>query len=169
MSAATKKTAEKPAPTYKHTLTKPTDRTLRVERVFNAPREKVWRAHTDPTLLAQWWGRGNKLDIETYELKAGGKWRFVEHSEGQTHGFSGEFREVTPMDRISMTFGWDGMQGKSVLDTLELHDLGDGRTKLVATSTFNTTEERETMIGYGMEAGMNQSYEALDRLLARRS
>lgn len=163
MSAATKDQA---TAKYKHTLTTPTDRTIRVERVFNAPREKVWRAHTDPTLLAQWWGRGNKLDIETYELKAGGKWRFVEHSEGQTHGFSGEFVEVTPMSRLTMTFGWDGMTGKSVTDALELHDLGDGRTKLVATSTFHSQDDRDTMIGYGMEAGMNQSYEALDRLLA---
>jgi uncharacterized protein YndB with AHSA1/START domain len=165
MSAATKDKANA-TPKYKHTLTTPTDRTIKVERVFNAPREKVWRAHTDPKLLAQWWGCGNKLDIETYELKAGGKWRFVEHSEGQTHGFSGEFVEVTPMSRLTMTFGWDGMTGKSVTDALELHDLGDGRTKLVATSTFHSQDDRDTMIGYGMEAGMNQSYEALDKLLA---
>jgi uncharacterized protein YndB with AHSA1/START domain len=166
MSAATKDSKAKSTPKYKHTMTTPTDRTIKVERVFNAPREKVWRAYTDPKLVAQWWGRGNKLDIETFELKAGGKWRFVEHSEGQTHAFSGEFREITPMDRISMTFGWDGMPGKAVLDAMELHDLGDGRTKLVATSTFATPEERDGMIQYGMEAGMNQSYEALDRLLA---
>ena len=166
MSAATKGPTAKAAPKYKHTLATPTDRTIVVERVFNAPREKVWRAHTDPKLLAQWWGRGNKLDIQTYELKAGGKWRFVEHSDGGTHGFSGEFKEVTPMSRIVMTFGWDGMEGKSVTDALDLHDLGDGRTKLVATSTFHSQEDRDTMIGYGMEAGMNQSYEALDKLLA---
>lgn len=165
MSAAMKDKANATSK-YKHTLTTPSDRTIRVERVFNAPREKVWRAHTDPKLLAQWWGRGNKLDIETYELKAGGKWRFVEHSDGQTHGFSGEFVEVTPMSRLTMTFGWDGMTGKSVTDALELHDLDDGRTKLVATSTFHSQEDRDTMIGYGMEAGMNQSYEALDKLLA---
>ena len=166
MSAATKNSKAKSTPKYKHTLTLPTDRTIAVERVFNAPIAKVWRAHTEQKLLSQWWGRGNKLDIETYELKAGGKWRFVEHADGQTHGFSGEFREVKPMTRIVMTFGWDGMNGRSILNVLDLHDLGDGRTRLVATSTFAAQEERDTMIGYGMEAGMNQSYEALDRLLA---
>lgn len=165
MSAATKK-PNATSTKYKHVLTLPTDRTIVVERVFDAPIEKVWRAHTDKNLLAQWWGRGNTLDVETYELTPGGKWRFVEHEGGKTHGFSGEFREITPMTRLSMTFGWDGMDGRSILNVLDLHDLGDGRTRLVATSTFSAQEERDTMIGYGMEAGMNQSYEALDRLLA---
>jgi uncharacterized protein YndB with AHSA1/START domain len=167
MSAATKNTQAKSSPTYKHTLTTSTDRTIEVERVFNAPRERVWRAHTDPSLLAQWWGRGNKLDVETYELKPGGKWRFVEHAEGKSFAFSGEFREIRPMDRIVMTFGWDEMQGHTILNTLDFVDLGDGRTKLIATSTFTSRDERDAMIGYGMEAGMNESYEALDRLLAQ--
>ena len=165
MSATTKDTA-KAAPKYKHTMTLPTDRTIVVERIFNAPLEKVWRAHTEQKLLSQWWGRGNKLDVDAYELKPGGRWRFVEHADGQTHGFSGEFREVKPMTRIVMTFGWDGMPGKAILNTLDLHDLGDGRTRLVATSTFETQGERDGMMAYGMEAGMNESYEALDRLLA---
>ena len=166
MSAATKNTKGKATPKCKHTLTLPTDKTIVVERVFNAPREKVWRAHTDPKLLAQWWGRGHKLDIETYELKTGGKWRFVEHADGQTFAFSGEFREIKPIERIVMTFGWDGMEGRSILNALDLHDLGDNRTRLVATSTFSSAAERDAMIGYGMEAGMNESYEALDKLLA---
>jgi uncharacterized protein YndB with AHSA1/START domain len=166
MSAATKNPKATPTPKYKHTLTLPTERTIVVERVFNAPVEKVWRAHTEQKLLSQWWGRGNKLDIEAYELKPGGKWRFVEHADGETHGFSGEFREIQPMTRIVMTFGWDGMPGHSILNALDLKDLGDGRTRLVATSTFSTQEERDGMMAYGMEGGMNQSYEALDRLLA---
>lgn len=166
MSAATKNSTGKSTPKYKHTLTLPTDKTITVERIFNAPIEKVWRAHTEQKLLSQWWGRGNKLDIETYELKVGGKWRFVEHAEGKEFGFSGEFREIKPMTRIVMTFGWDGMPGKSILNALDLQDLGDGRTKLVATSTFQTQEERDGMMSYGMEGGMNQSYEALDKLLA---
>jgi uncharacterized protein YndB with AHSA1/START domain len=65
-----------------------------------------------------------------------------------------------------MTFEWDGMPGHVVVNTITLHDLGDGRTKLVSTSLFHTTEERDGILKSGMEAGMNQSYAALDRVLA---
>jgi uncharacterized protein YndB with AHSA1/START domain len=150
----------------KATVTTPSDREIRIERIFDAPRDRVWRAHTDPKLLAQWWGRGNKLVIEKFELERGGHWRFVEHSDQGVHGFEGRFREVTPQERIVQTFEWDGMPGYTVLETLELQDLGDGRTRVVATSLFFTTEERDGMLQSGMEQGLNQSYEALDRLLA---
>ncbi len=150
----------------KATVTTPSDREIRIERIFDAPRDRVWRAHTDPKLLAQWWGRGNKLVIEKFELERGGHWRFVEHSDQGVHGFEGRFREVAPQERIVQTFEWDGMPGYTVLETLELQDLGDGRTRVVATSLFFTTEERDGMLQSGMEQGLNQSYEALDRLLA---
>ena len=73
---------------------------------------------------------------------------------------------MTPKDRIAMTFEWDGMPGYTVLDTSEFVDLGDGRTKVITTSLFFTTEERDGMLQSGMEGGLSQSYEALDRLLA---
>src|SRR5262249_11830244 len=68
-------------------LSTPTDRTLKVERIFQASRERVWRAHTDPKLLAQWWGRGHQLVIERFELERGGHWRFVEHHDRGVDGF----------------------------------------------------------------------------------
>ena len=159
MSAATK-------PVAKAKVTTPADREIRIERVFDAPRDRVWRAFTDPKLLAQWWGRGNKLVIEKFELERGGHWRFVEHGPEGQHGFEGRFREVTPKDRVVQTFEWDGMPGHVIVETLELTDLGDGRTKIVTVSLFHTTEERDGMLQSGMEEGLNQSYEALDRLLA---
>ena len=159
MSAATKQAS-------KANVTTPTDREIRIERVFDAPRDRVWRAFTDPQLLAQWWGRGNKLVIEKFELERGGHWRFVEHGPEGKHGFEGRFREVTPQDRIVQTFEWDGMPAYVIIETLELTDLADGRTKIVTTSLFHTTDERDGMLQSGMEEGLNQSYEALDRLLA---
>lgn len=148
------------------TITTPTDREIRIERIFDAPRSKVWKAMTDPELVAQWWGRGNNLVIEKYEPVRGGHWRFVEHVEGQTHGFEGRFREVTPEERVVQTFEWDGMPGHTVLETLTLEDLGDGRTRIVNVSLFFTTEERDGMLQSGMEGGLNESYAALDRVLA---
>jgi uncharacterized protein YndB with AHSA1/START domain len=148
------------------TLTKPSDRELAIERIFDAPRDRVWRAMTDPKLLAQWWGRGNKLVVEKFELERGGHWRFVEHSDHGVHGFEGRYREVTPPERMVMTFEWDGMPGHVIIQTIALVDLGDGRTKLIGHSAFFTPEERDGMLQSGMETGMNASYAALDRVLA---
>jgi len=152
--------------TMKATLTKPSDREIRVERIFNAPRDRVFKAMTDEKLIAQWWGRGNPLVIEKFEPVRGGHWRFVEHSKDGEHGFEGRFREVSPPDRIVQTFEWDGMPGHVIIETATLEDLGDGRTKFVNVSLFHTTEERDGMMQSGMEGGMNESYDALDRVLA---
>ena len=149
----------------KSKVTTPSDREIRAERIFNAPRERVWQALTDPALVAQWWGRGNKLIVERMEMQRGGYWRFVEHSEHGVHGFEGRYREVTPPERVVQTFSWDGMPGHVVIETMTLEDLGDGRTKLVTISLFHTTEERDGMLHSGMEQGMNDSHAALDRVL----
>ena len=153
-------------PTMKARITTPGDRDVRIERIFNAPRERVWQAMTDPELVAQWWGRGNRLVIEMLELKRGGHWRFVEHSDHGVHGFEGRFAEVTPPERVVQTFEWDGMPGHTALETMTLEDLGDGRTRLVTTSLFLTAEDRDGMLQSGMEGGLNESYAALDRVLA---
>ena len=127
----------------------------------------MWRAFTDPDLVAQWWGRGNKLVIERMQVERGGHWRFVEHSPEGIQGFEGRYREVTPPERLVCTFEWDGMPGYVCIETVTLEDLGDGRTKVVNTSLFHTTGERDGMLKSGMEQGLNQSYIALDRVLAR--
>jgi uncharacterized protein YndB with AHSA1/START domain len=143
------------------------DREIRIERIFNAPRDRVWKALTDPALVAQWWGRGNKLVIEKFELERGGHWRFVEHSDQGTHGFEGRYAEVIPPERVVQTFEWDGLPGHVALETMTLEDLGDGRTRLVTTSTFMTAEDRDGMLQSGMEGGLNESYAALDRVLSQ--
>jgi len=152
--------------TMKAKITAPGDREVRIERIFNAPRDRVWRAMTDPKLIAQWWGRGNKLVIERYELERGGHWRFVEHSDHGEHGFEGRFAEITPPERVVQTFEWDGLPGHTALETMTLEDLSDGRTRLVTTSLFLTREDRDGMLQSGMESGVNESYAALDRVLA---
>lgn len=147
-------------------ITTPTDREVRVERVFDAPRERVWQAFTDPALVAQWWGRGNPLVIERMEVERGGHWRYIEHAPEGVEGFEGRYREVSPPERLVQTFEWDGMPGHVAVSTVTFEDLGDGRTRVVTTDVFHTTEERDGMLNSGMEHGLNQSYAALDRLLA---
>jgi uncharacterized protein YndB with AHSA1/START domain len=172
---ATKKSKPTQAPTSPTAPTAPTrakittigDREVRIERIFNAPRQRVWDAMTKPELVAQWWGRGNKVVIERMELERGGHWRFVEHSDHGVHGFEGRYREVKAPERVVQSFEWDGMPAHVAIETMTLEDLGDGRTRLVTTSLFLTQEERDGMLASGMESGVNESYAALDRLLAK--
>ncbi len=149
----------------------PGDRDMYVERIFDASRDRVWAAYTVPEQIAQWWGRGNRLVVERFEFERGGHWRYVEYSPTgsgeQVNGFEGRYREITPKERIVRTFEWDGMPGYVIIESTTFIDLGDGRTKIVNTLLCHTVEERDGMMGAGMETGMNASYEALDRLLAR--
>jgi len=130
------------------TVTTPTDREIHVERVFDAPRERVFAVYTDPELIPEWWGpRGTSAVVDQMDVEPGGSWRFVIHnSNGSETGFRGTYREVTPPDRIVQTFEWEGMPGHSI---------------------FHTTEERDGMLGSGMERGLNETYSRLDELLAK--
>jgi uncharacterized protein YndB with AHSA1/START domain len=132
-------------------VTTPAEREIRIERVFDASRDRVWRAFTEPALVAQWWGRGNHLVIERMEVERGGHWRFVEHAPDGTHGFEGRYREVTPQERLAYTFEWDGLPGHVIIETATFEELGDGRTRVVTTALFHTTEERDGMLHSGME------------------
>src|SRR5262249_25136521 len=74
-------------------VTAPSDREIRTERFFNASRERLWQAFTDPKQIAQWWGRGHRLTVERMEVERGGHWRYVEHAPDDAHGFEGRYRE----------------------------------------------------------------------------
>jgi len=145
-------------------ITPLSDRSARIERTFDAPRARVWRAFTEPALVAQWWGRGNPLTVERFDLRKGGHWRFVEHSDHGDHGFEGRFAEVDPMNRLAQTFEWDGQPGHVMLDHMTFEDEGTG-TRLIAISTAMSAEDLAGMLESGMEQGMNDSYAALDRVL----
>ncbi|MEV5652799.1 SRPBCC family protein [Nocardia sp. NPDC052254] len=143
------------------------DREIHVERIFDAPVARVWDAYSRIENLVRWWGRGHRLDVERWEFRPGGHWRFVEHADGATHGFEGRFREIAPRERIVWSFEWDGMPAHVAIDATRFVDLGDGRTKVVTDSQFHTPDERDGMLQSGMEGGMNDSYRALDALLAQ--
>lgn len=147
-------------------ITTPSEREIRIERIFPAPRARVWEALTDPALVAQWWGpNGSRVEVERLELQRGGRWRFVEHGAKGADGFEGRFREVSPPHRLVYSFEWDGMPGHVAIHTLTLEDLGDGRTRLVTLLLCHTPEERDGMRHAGMEGAVNQQYDALERAL----
>lgn len=143
------------------------DREIFSERVFDAPRERVWAAYTEPELLAQWWGpRKYETVIDVMDFRPGGSWRILNQGCGGEHGFRGTYREISEPERIVQTWEWEGMPGHVLIETAELEDLGDDRTKVTVTSLFHTTEERDGMFDSGMETGAVESYERLDELLA---
>jgi uncharacterized protein YndB with AHSA1/START domain len=139
---------------------------IRIEREFDAPRSKVFRAHTDPDLVAQWLGpRDLTMRVEHFDCRTGGSYRYVHVRGEQEYGFRGSFHEVRPDELIVQTFSFDRDPDGVALERLVLEDLGDGRTRLTATSLCESFAARDAMLASGMSDGVQQSYERLDELL----
>jgi uncharacterized protein YndB with AHSA1/START domain len=142
------------------------DREIVAERVFDAPRERVFQAFIDPELIPRWWGRRqDTTTVEKMDVRVGGDWRFVTEAPDGSHAFRGTYRVIEPPETLEQTFEWEGMPGHIVVETATFEDLG-GRTRVRTRSLFHTTEERDGMLATGMEDGMNETYERLDELLA---
>jgi len=141
---------------------------VRITREFDAPPEKVFRAHTDPALVVQWQGpNGIEARIDHFDCRTGGSYRYVHTHDGVEYGFHGCFHEVRPNELIVQTFTYEGFPDGVALERLVLEDLGDGRTRLVATSLVDSFEGRDAFLTSGMETGVREGYQRLDALLAR--
>ena len=140
---------------------------VRIIREFDAPKEKVFRAHTDPELVVQWQGpRGMDARIDHYDCRTGGSYRYVHARDGEEYGFHGSFHEVRPAELIVQTFTFEGFPDSVALERLELEDLPGGRSRLTATSLVDSFEGRDAFLASGMETGVREGYERLDELLA---
>jgi uncharacterized protein YndB with AHSA1/START domain len=140
---------------------------VRITREFDAPPAKVFKAHVDPELFVQWNGpRSVESRIDHWDCRTGGSWRYVGSMEGQEFGFHGSFHEVRPDELIVQTFTFEGMPDGVALEKLRFEDLGDGRTRIVATSLVDSFEDRDAFVASGMEGGVREGYERLDELLA---
>jgi uncharacterized protein YndB with AHSA1/START domain len=137
-------------------------------REFDAPRDVVFRAHTDPALLVQWLGpRRLTMIVDEFDVRDGGKWRYIHReADGSEYGFHGVFHGTPSPDRIVQTFEYEGAPGHVSLDSLTLEE-DDGRTLLRAHSVFQSVEARDAMITSGMESGVQDGYQRLDELIAR--
>jgi uncharacterized protein YndB with AHSA1/START domain len=146
-------------------VTTPSDREIVMTREFDAPRELIFEAHCSCEHMKKWWGP-RKYEFETCEIdfRPGGKYYILHRTPDgvEEHGFRGEYREIAPPERIVWTFEWEGMPGHISVDTLTLEDLGDGRTKMIAHSLFDSKEDRDGMLQSGMEEGAGESYDRLD-------
>jgi uncharacterized protein YndB with AHSA1/START domain len=142
---------------------------LTYERTFDAPRDLVWKAHTDRDLIPRWWGpHGHRTRVEEMDVRPGGAWRYVSvDADGNEFAFYGEYLELEPPERIKWTFMFDvegaGPQGGP--ETLTFEDLG-GKTLMRAVSHMGSAEIIEGALATGMVGGAIETWDRLDALLA---
>ena len=140
---------------------------VRITRDFDASPAKVFRAHTDPELVARWLGpRRHEARIVHYDCRTGGSYRYLMVSDGNEFGFHGCFHAVRPSELIVQTFTFDGQPDGVALERLVFEDLGDGCTRLTSTSLVDSFADRDAFVASGMEEGVREGYERLDELLA---
>jgi uncharacterized protein YndB with AHSA1/START domain len=142
-----------------------------ITRIFDAPRDLVFKATIDPKLIIEWLGpRELKMTIEKYEPWSGGSWRYI-HTDnaGNRFGFRGVFHEIAPPERAIQTFEFESLpeKGHVSLETARFEELPGGKTKVVIQSVFQSVADRDGMIQSGMERGLNESHERLDELLRK--
>ena len=139
---------------------------VRMERVFDAPRDLVWRVITNPTLIPQWWGPSQyKTVVDKFDFKVGGVWRYVHKVNEGEYAFNGVYKEIVPNEKIVDTFEFEPMPGHILTETMTLTDLPDGKTQFKQVSKYATIEDLEGMVASGMESGATETVERLDKLL----
>jgi uncharacterized protein YndB with AHSA1/START domain len=142
---------------------------LFITREFDAPRELVFKAHVDPDLYVQWVGPDDlTMTIDKWEPYEGGTYRFTHERDGHKYAFFGCNHEVLAPERIIGTFEFDGLpeRGHVILGTTRFEELPEGRTRIIHQSVFQSVADRDGMIRSGMERGVVQGYEKLDKLFA---
>ncbi|MGE5289167.1 MAG: SRPBCC family protein [Micromonosporaceae bacterium] len=139
-----------------------------ITREFDAPRDLLFRAHTDPDLLVQWLGpRRLTMTIDRFDPRAGGIWRYIHwDADGNEYPFHGVFHGTPSPDGIVQTFEFEGTPGHVSLGTVTFTEYGD-KTMLSQNAVFQSVEDRDRELQSGMEEGVNDSMERLDELLAR--
>ena len=140
---------------------------LRLSRDFDASPDAVFRAWSQPELVARWLGpRDREMLVERYDCVTGGSYRHVHRRGDDDQWFHGCFHDVRPGELIVQTFAWEGMPDHVALERVTFTDLGDGRTRMSSTSLVDSFESRDAFVAGGMEDGIRDSFAKLDQLLA---
>jgi uncharacterized protein YndB with AHSA1/START domain len=151
-------------------IAEPGKQELFITREFDAPRELVFKAHTDPKLFAQWIGpHGLTTTLDTFEPVSGGRYRFVQKdADGNEYAFNGTFHEIS-LERMIQTFEFEGLpeRGHVSLDCMTLVELPGGRTRITVQSIYRSVSDRDGMVQSGMERGVTEGYERMDEIFAQ--
>ena len=143
------------------------EQTITMSRVFDAPRELVWKVCTDPQLVPRWWGpRYLTTIVDKMEVKVGGVWRYIhKDAEGNEYAFNGVYKEVEAPERLSYTFEFEPMAGHISTETITFEALPDDKTKITARTSYDTLEDIEAVLQSGMEDGAIETWDRLEELL----
>jgi uncharacterized protein YndB with AHSA1/START domain len=139
-----------------------------MSRVFDAPRELVFKTYTDPKLIPQWWGpRGITTVVDKMEVRHGGTWRYIQRgADGNEYAFKGVYHESLPPERLVYTLEFEPMPGHVLLQTVKFEDQ-EGKTKVTVISVSQSVEDRDEMVQSGMEEGVVETWDRLEELLAK--
>ena len=139
------------------------------ERTFDAPRDRVWQAFTDPEIVPRWWGkRGTTTIVEEMDVRPGGHWRYVSQDPVREDVvFYGEYLEIDPPRRFRWTFMFD-VEGVGPMGGPETHTFEDvgGRTKVTSVAELGSVEALESALESGMIEGGLELWDRLAELLA---
>jgi uncharacterized protein YndB with AHSA1/START domain len=150
---------------------------LKVERVFDAPRDLVWKAWTDPDQLAAWWGpRGWTTTNYKFEFKPGGMWHYcMRGPNGMESWGRGTFKEIVAPERFSYfdefsnpDGGVDENMPGGIFIENTFEDVENGKTKLVSRSELQSAEQVKSLIDMGMIQGLTETWDRLAEFLAQR-
>jgi len=141
---------------------------LVITRVFDAPRDLVFKTVTDSSLIPQWWGQSNlTTTVEKMEVKTGGVWRYVQRDPaGNEFAFNGVYHAVVPPELLIYTFEFEGMPNHVMLETVTFEEQ-DGKTRMIDTPVFQTVEDRDAALASGMEQGASESTDRFAEVLAK--
>ncbi len=146
-------------------VTLPTDTQIMITREFDAPKHLVYKAWTTPELIKRWWTgeRGEVVSVDV-DLRVGGTWRYVmTANQGFEVAFHGEYREVVPDERLVYTEVYEGVPDAEAVDTSTFTEQ-DGRTTVTVLVQHSSKENRDGHINSGMEDGMQEALDALERV-----
>jgi uncharacterized protein YndB with AHSA1/START domain len=149
-------------------VTLPTDKQILITREFDAPARMVWRAYTTPELIKRWWaGERGTVTIADVDLRVGGRWRYVLVANGGFEvAFHGEYREIVPNERLVNTEVFEGIPDadeQAALVTITFTEQ-DGSTILEMLVEHRDQEGRDAHINSGMEGGMQEAMDLLERI-----
>ena len=151
-------------------IAEPGKQEVAITRIFNAPRDLVFRMYTDPATVPDWWGpRSMQTRVDRMEVKKGGVWRYIQQESGGGNEFAhnGVYHEVAAPERLINTYEFEGYPGVVGLVTTTFEELEGGKTKFTELTLYPSVEVREGVLQSGMTEGAMELFDRLEELLGK--
>jgi uncharacterized protein YndB with AHSA1/START domain len=149
-------------------IAEPGKQEIVITRIFDAPRELVFKTFTDPTFIPEWWGpRNHTTIVDKMDVRKGGIWRYIlRDNNGIEYAHNGVYHESVSPDRLVNTYEFEGMPGVGLV-IVTFEEQPGGQTKLTETSLYPSLEVRDVVLQSGMAEGATQLMDRFAELLAK--